>query len=95
MEQMLQKSCYDMVVKDGHTDPEIIPADIYQIRGKTAVLDISMKQDFSMKQDNSMAVNKASLTSAIIPATPDSKTSTKRRTPASPDNETTEKPGKR
>ncbi|MFS8032725.1 putative nucleic acid-binding, replication factor A [Helianthus anomalus] len=95
MEQMLQKSCYDMVVKDGHTDPEIIPTDIYQIRGKTAVLDISMKQDFSMKQDNSMVVNKASLTSAIIPATPDSKTSTKRRTPASPDNETTEKPAKR
>ncbi|KAM0038144.1 putative nucleic acid-binding, replication factor A [Helianthus debilis subsp. tardiflorus] len=60
MEQMLQKSCYDMVIKDGHTDPEIIPADIYKMRGKTAVLDISMKQDFSMKQDSSMAVNKAS-----------------------------------
>ncbi|MFS7951164.1 putative nucleic acid-binding protein [Helianthus anomalus] len=83
MEQMLQKSSYDMVVKDGHTDPEIIPANIYQIRGKPAVLDILMKQHFSMKQDNSMAVNKASLTPAIIPATPDTKTSTKRRTPAS------------
>ncbi|MFS7905869.1 hypothetical protein Hanom_Chr01g00052701 [Helianthus anomalus] len=81
---MLQKSCYDMVVKDGHTDPKIIPADIYKMRGKTAVLDILMKQDFSMKQDSSMAVNKASLTSTIIPATPDPKTSTKRRTPASP-----------
>ncbi|MFS8033251.1 putative nucleic acid-binding, replication factor A [Helianthus anomalus] len=79
MEQMLQKSCYNMVVKDGHTDPEIIPADIYKLRGKTAVLDISMKQE------NSMAVNKAVIPPAIIPATPDPKTTTtKRGAPDSP-----------
>ncbi|KAJ0790317.1 putative nucleic acid-binding, replication factor A [Helianthus annuus] len=86
IEQMLKKSCYNMVVKDGNTDPEIIPADIYKLRGKTAVLDISVKQD------NSMAVNKAGIPPAIFPATPDPKTTTtKRGAPDSPDGET---PGK-
>ncbi|XP_035833876.1 uncharacterized protein LOC110927278 isoform X3 [Helianthus annuus] len=79
MEQMLEKSCYDMVVEDGHTDPETTLADIYKIRGKTAVLDISMKQD------NSMAVNKVEVPPAIIPSTPDPKTATtKRSAPDSP-----------
>ncbi|KAM0056607.1 hypothetical protein Hdeb2414_s0006g00220361 [Helianthus debilis subsp. tardiflorus] len=90
MEQMLEKSCYNMVVKDGYTAPEIIRADIYNIRGKIAVLDISMKQD------NSMAVHKAGVPTAIIPATPYLKTTTtKSRTPDSPDNETTGKQAKK
>ncbi|KAM0024913.1 hypothetical protein Hdeb2414_s0022g00621061 [Helianthus debilis subsp. tardiflorus] len=78
MEQMLEKSCYDMVVKDGYTDPEIIRVDIYNIRGKIAVLDISM-------QDNPMVVPKAGVPTATIPATPYPKTTTtKSRTPDSP-----------
>ncbi|CAI9270650.1 unnamed protein product [Lactuca saligna] len=77
MTQMLEKSCHDMVITHGHSDPDIIPSEILDIRGKTMVFDVAMKKD------GTMAINKAIPQTALEPVTPNPKAIVKRHPPSS------------
>ncbi|CAI9292922.1 unnamed protein product [Lactuca saligna] len=77
MTQMLEKSCHDMVITHGHSDPDIIPSEILDIRGKTMVFDVAMKKD------GTMAINKAIPQTALEPVTPNPKATVKRHPPSS------------